>query len=84
VRLFDFCHGASGKILKAIMRTAFKNYLRQLPAIPGRQLWRSLLLVLRHAPLSGGTEAAPALAFSRRRGPGRTPRMLSELAKYRD
>jgi hypothetical protein len=84
MRVFNFRDGAAGKILKTIMRAAFTHPLRQLPANAGRRLWRSLLLVLRHAPLSGGTEAVPALAFSHRRGTGGTPRVLSELAKYRD
>jgi hypothetical protein len=85
VRVFDFRHGAAGKILKTIMRAAFKHALRQSPGRPGRQPWRSLLFVLRNTPLSGGTETALALAFLSRKWElaGESPRIFNELAKSR-
>ncbi len=68
------------------MKAAINRHLKQLPADYGRQLWHSLLSVLRNPPLSGGTGATlvPVLASRRMRVIGRAPRMLNALAKSRD
>ncbi len=68
------------------MKAALNRRLRQIPADYGRELWRSMLSVLRNTSLSGGTEVAlvPVLASRRMRVIGRAPRMLNALAKSRD
>ena len=68
------------------MKAALNRHLKQLPADYGRQLWRSLLSVLRDTSLSGETGATlvPVLASRRMRVIGRSPRMLNALAKSRD
>jgi hypothetical protein len=85
VRLFDFCHGEAGKILKPIMQAAFNHQSRQLPSRYGHQLWRGLLLVLGNTPWSGGigTALTPAPSWVRGKDAGRVPRMFNELAKSR-
>jgi hypothetical protein len=82
LRVFNFRHGAAGKILTPIMQAAFNHPMRQSSASRRRQLWRSLLLVLRNTPLSGGAEAV--LVPARVKITGRAPRMLNELAGLRD
>jgi hypothetical protein len=64
------------------MRAASNHQAQRLSAGYYRQVWQSLLSVLRNTRLSGGTEVV--LVPARVRIGGRAPRISSGLARMRD